>query len=118
HVVSRFGFGAIYQSSDWLRLEACEGLSESAVIEKYLSIPFLVLDDFDLLWGDGYGLRVVRHIVRKRIYGNKKTVLVSNQNMAGLASIFGEDFISMAARYSVVVECDWGDYRQRSIEKL
>ncbi|WP_155419406.1 ATP-binding protein [Chromobacterium subtsugae] len=118
NIMSHCSIEASYQSSDMLMVAAQEAQFESEIIKKFGSVPLLVIDGFDILWGSEYGILVVRNIVERRIYSGLRTIFVSNQDVAGLTAIYGSDFMKLAMDGAVIVHCNWSDYRLRSVTRI
>lgn len=94
--------------------------AEKRLFNRYLSASFLVIDE---VGREGKGRQNITdtlfdHLVRRRVAGDKPTIITTNMSMEELRTGYGGSVMSLLAEHNTSIEVAGGDYRPRRNVRL
>lgn len=94
--------------------------SDKRLFNRYLSAPFLVVDE---VGREGKGRQAVTdslfdHLVRRRVAGDKPTIITTNMTMEELRAGYGGSVMSLLAEHNTEIEVTGADFRGRANERM
>lgn len=101
--------GAIREVRDTWRKDSEK--SESSVLEAFGSVGLLVLDEIGVQYGTDGEQTIIFDILDRRYRDMRPTILITNQDQAGLKTFIGERTFDRLTETCRWIPFDWPSYR-------
>jgi len=89
-------------------------LSEQVLIDKYIEIPLLVLDEVGVQMGTDAEKLLIYEVVNGRYENYRPTILISNLSFKDMKTYLGERSIDrLKSKHGSMIIMDWESYRSK-----
>ena len=112
------GRSAMYTTEDWMMKEIKDSIGrkngELEAIRRYISHPFLVIDEIGRTEATPYVMSTIQNIIQSRIEYGVKTLLCGNMDIGDVGTHIDEQNISRIKGSGNVLVVDGDDYREKN----
>jgi DNA replication protein DnaC len=93
--------------------QTVDKVTESQVVQKYVNVPFLVIDEIQDRSESDFEDRILTHIIDQRYGAMMETVLIGNLTPKNLRRHLGESITDRIMEVGKVIEMNGRSYRQQ-----